>query len=557
MNIQEFNLIKTRVENLKSRFELESNGVAFPCYILESMFELSKYEIFDCMTDTSFLRSIKNDASHDRGIDAIYIEDDDDSMNIHLFNCKYKEKFDSARESNFPSNEIEKITNVLNKIMDLDRDFLKGCNVSLSDKLTDVMGMLEEGKNLNIIVYLCSNTAKGLTEDERKRFERDIIKYTSCSVKYILFDDLIDKATKSKKIIINGKIKVSKSDILHKSGGNINAIIAVVNAIDLLRLISDDEDMRFNTGTLDEDVFDQNVRLYLKQKGKINRNIFETARSDDRLNFFYFNNGITILCKKSSFNPADPFPIISLNDVQVVNGSQTLHALFDVMKDNFDKLSDVNLLCRLYETDNDNLVARIAEYTNSQNPVKVRDIRSIDYIQICLEADLKTHGYYYERKKNQHQDQEVAKRIDSEKIGQILLAFYKHKPSIARNKKAAVFGETYYDEIFNEKLNATDVILANSVFNYIEEEKSKIRESGGYLLYASFHLAYLMSKLSELNKSSLVSQKQMPNCYQKSVEVLANIVKGKGEIKSYTDFFKTPFIEQFDLSKLDYRYIEE
>ncbi|HAC62081.1 MAG TPA: hypothetical protein DCF68_00740 [Cyanothece sp. UBA12306] len=62
----------------------------------------------------------------------------------------------------------------------------------------------------------------------------------------------------------------------------------------------------------------------------------------------------------------------------------------------------MELLCRIYETQDLELSTKIAEYTNSQNPVKSRDVRSVDYIQQKLEKELLVKGYFYERKRNQY-----------------------------------------------------------------------------------------------------------------------------------------------------------
>jgi len=82
-----------------------------------------------------------------------------------------------------------------------------------------------------------------------------------------------------------------------------------------------------------EDAFEDNVRIYLKQRSKINRNIKETALSDDAYRFFYYNNGITITCSHFEYPKRVRNPIIELENLQIVNGSQTIHALHDAFKE--------------------------------------------------------------------------------------------------------------------------------------------------------------------------------------------------------------------------------
>ncbi|BAM12272.1 hypothetical protein HCN_1041 [Helicobacter cinaedi PAGU611] len=86
-----------------------------------------------------------------------------------------------------------------------------------------------------------------------------------------------------------------------------------------------------------------------------------------------------------------------------------------------DNIENVSVLYKIYQTNSKRLKAKISEFTNNQNPVKWRDIRSIDELQIKLENEFRILGYYYERKKNQYKNYPKKKRIDSEKIGQVLL----------------------------------------------------------------------------------------------------------------------------------------
>ncbi len=59
---------------------------------------------------------------------------------------------------------------------------------------------------------------------------------------------------------------------------------------------------------IEKKMFDENVRIYLNEKNKnlINNNITDTA-NENKENFFCFNNGITLVCKKYSCpdNPTD------------------------------------------------------------------------------------------------------------------------------------------------------------------------------------------------------------------------------------------------------------
>jgi hypothetical protein len=274
-------------------------------------------------------------------------------------------------------------------------------------------------------------------------------------------------------------------------------------------MISTNEDYRndpelneqyFTQIEINEDVFHDNVRVYKKAKGRINKGICITAKSDDRVKFFYYNNGITITCKSFSYTPS-VFSLVSISEFQVVNGCQTLHALFDVFKENYQYLKDIDILCRIYELKNPDQSVKIAEYTNSQNPVKSRDIRSIDFIQEKIEKELMVKGYKYQRKSSQFIIDE--KTIDAEKAGQAMLAFYLNMPRESKNAKGIIFAEKY-EEIFHEDITADELLLPYNLLVLIENKKKEITEDKNisysqksHIIYCSYNLLYLLKVLAK------------------------------------------------------------
>lgn len=314
---------------------------------------------------------------------------------------------------------------------------------------------------------------------ENARLKRELAKYSSVSVSYHLMADYVSLLTRRNKIEVNARVRGHDKLLFEKSDGDIRALITSMDARDLLRIVSADEDFRKQTDVEDfgllkqkgilQDAFEDNVRIYLKQRSKINRNIKETAVSDLRMRFFYYNNGITMTCKRFGYSKTK-YPIIEIEGLQVVNGGQTIHALFDAYCENSTDFEQIEVLCRIYETNDAELSTTIAEYTNSQNPVKIRDIRSNDYIQKKLETELQAKGYFYERKKNQHADKPKAKRIDMEKAGQALMAFYNEMPAEAKDNKPLIFGDKYED-VFNDDVTADRVIAVSSLLDEIENKK--------------------------------------------------------------------------------------
>src|SRR6185369_6381076 len=152
--------------------------------------------------------------------------------------------------------------------------------------------------------------------------------------------------------------------------GDIRALIVHVEASQLIRLLCNDEALRTNANcdmsslsalSICEDAFEDNVRIYLQGRSKVNRNIKATILSSENGRFFYFNNGITITCDRFKYPTSQSAPIIELENIQVVNGGQTVHALFEAFNEKPASLEPVEVLCRIYETTDSELSSRIAE----------------------------------------------------------------------------------------------------------------------------------------------------------------------------------------------------
>jgi ATP-dependent Clp protease adapter protein ClpS len=81
-----------------------STSLKFSLYVLRNLFRLTEDEALDAITD----------ASHDRGIDAVLV--DDTNRDVHLFQFKYRESEDHFTKQ-FPGNSVESASN-----LDIDLD---------------------------------------------------------------------------------------------------------------------------------------------------------------------------------------------------------------------------------------------------------------------------------------------------------------------------------------------------------------------------------------------------------------------------------------------------
>lgn len=131
-------------------------------------------------------------------------------------------------------------------------------------------------------------------------------------------------------------------------------------------------------------IFDRNIREYLGNKG-VNKNIYQTLLdSEERKNFFYYNNGITVICDKMyriEQQHADRRmnAVFQVDNPQIVNGCQTVNSIFEALK-NIDparleeEFKDSFVMLKILEIDKNDendqeLYHNIVKYNNSQNAI--------------------------------------------------------------------------------------------------------------------------------------------------------------------------------------------
>ena len=127
-----------------------------------------------------------------------------------------------------------------------------------------------------------------------------------------------------------------------------------------------------------------NIREYLGNKG-VNKSIYKTLlSSEDRNNFFYYNNGVTLVCDKmSKINTASSKSnmnaYFTVDNPQIVNGCQTVNSIYEVLK-NVDptkleqEYRDTFVMLKVLEIDRSSqmeeiLYKDIVKFNNSQNAI--------------------------------------------------------------------------------------------------------------------------------------------------------------------------------------------
>lgn len=150
-----------------------------------------------------------------------------------------------------------------------------------------------------------------------------------------------------------------------------------------------------------QDLFTKNLRKVIPSS-EINDSIVRTLR-EDPANFWYYNNGITVICdeiKKSKTGGADTASgTFQCSNASIVNGAQSVGALAKVYKEKPGQLDRVKIHVRFVSLANANshFGTHVTRYNNTQNKIEAKDFVSLDPYQneLSIAFGLLGYTYYY------------------------------------------------------------------------------------------------------------------------------------------------------------------
>jgi hypothetical protein len=142
-------------------------------------------------------------------------------------------------------------------------------------------------------------------------------------------------------------------------------------------------------------LLESNIRFYLQDKANTNKGILRTIRGDvkngllaEPERFFSYNNGISATC--SGIEIGQDGKLIKIVGLQIVNGGQTTASIHQILNSEYDSFLDqVTVQMKLSlikcQEGKDEIISKIAEYANTQNPIKKSDLTSNNNFIIDLE----------------------------------------------------------------------------------------------------------------------------------------------------------------------------
>lgn len=472
-------------------------SIAFVHLCVKTMLDLDVDETFDCLTD----------GGGDFGVDALHLtEEVDGEFGVTLFQGKYKNNLEG--NSNFEQNGIEAMINAIRHIFDPSSN-LGAINDRLRVKVEQARSLIRDGFIPRVRAIACNNGLKWNAEAQ-------------AAIDRSGFGDQVTWEHVNHDVLVNILQRIKPVDETLRLTGK-----AIVEDMNFSRVcigripVTEIAAMMKTHG---ERLLERNIRRYLGLHGnRVNEGIRATLRSAEPAHFYFFNNGLTLVCDDFAYNALQNSDFqIKVENLQIVNGGQTCMTIFktaeELQKTGKTLPPEATVLVRIYKLpkDNEDIVLQITHATNSQNPVDLKDLRANDVKQQQLEQSIRELGYDYRRKRMET----AAKPLDitAGAAAEAILAVWRQAPQQAKFLTREHFGKLY-DTIFTESLNGAQAVIAVLLYRISENHRKRPHDDDPlFVRYASCFIAMQMGRrllknlsvaLDGLNHRNFAQAKQL------------------------------------------------
>lgn len=556
--------------------------------------------VMDYSEDGFFENFIITDKSisgkNDLLIDAYaFIETENSSVKqLHIFQFK---NYESGEKAASPVELLNFSTFVNNNFVH--PDLLEGTdngNAVVAEIKSKYDEFLNGRRGRRIQVY-CHyiNNAKGITKSNEKQIEEVVMgrflhdkQLFGFSIQVNGLKDILELATEGKiqvdtetiEVVIDSQLNSYRLEDNSKSsrvGLPKRVFVGMCNVNEFIRLQN-----KYHHNQL----YTENIRLYLGDRGAVNKDIINTITSNDSIWFPYMNNGISIICDSMTIgnvNTAKKTQPLTLANMQIINGCQTINALYSAKykentKDNF---RAANVMVRIYEISPEQIDFKmsIIKATNNQNAVTSYSLMANDPIQIKIAEIFSHYDVIYDRKGESKQSTNKKSPVISMTTAALAYrAVYEFKARSLRSGlgKSRVFMKGEYEKVFSSVLldegnesqlieRCSQLLISSVILDKIRdlipqytEEYSKrlpiIRKSAYYL--AGYTYAYNKTVFDEIceamnsdyarNNDNLLRGKNYPELIAEKVEDSFVDVLTKFE-----EFYKgVRDVDKFDIDNL-------
>lgn len=436
--------LKRELQDFRDRFPKLADDHLFVLWFLRAFITEDEREATDALCG----------GSNDKGVDAVLI--DADTKSVFVVQGKYHQKVNGNNEHR---NDVLGFAELALNLSCNAKGFSKFCD----DISPEVHSRLSKARkriledNFQLQLFYVTT---GKCSDNLEREAEQITRSADCTASFQVFDGrqvllLLDD-------YLGGVAPPVPSLDLEMESGNGVDVKGIFHRHDTKTDIESWIFSMTSHGVVElfehagNRLFARNIRGFLGST-EINRGMEDTLDKEPEY-FWYYNNGITVICDDAQETSAHGKHILRVKNPQVINGQQTTRTLSRVAAHSSKASVTIKVIRVTRRGDGtseqfDTLVSKIVQATNWQNAIRASDLVSNDRRQIELERQMRKLGYWYIRKR---QTKGEARRIagsrryilvSKDKIAQAV-AGCDFDPAVVREGKEGLFEERLYGSVF-------------------------------------------------------------------------------------------------------------
>lgn len=340
--------------------------------------------VMRCGIDCDSAAKTITDGYHDMGIDAVY--NDVAQKKLILVQSKWR------KDGNGSVSQEEANTFVagLKRIINLDFD---GCNTKVEAKQPEITAAIRD-MDYQIEMIFCHTGSQNMDTYALRPIDELLAQVNEDDTTELLvfveskLQDIYD-------YLANGQNSdnIVLDDVLLNNWGTIDAPYKAYYGTIPVAAIGEWFTQYGNR------LFAKNIRYY-KGSTEVNRGIKEVLKNEPD-KFFYYNNGIKILCKKitkkAAYSTDRNTGLFVLEGVSLVNGAQTTGTIGAVYAESPELLSSACVYIQMIDLGDasEEQAIQITKLSNTQNKIEGKDFASLDPNQERLRMELSFEGIQY------------------------------------------------------------------------------------------------------------------------------------------------------------------
>lgn len=340
--------------------------------------------VMRCGIDFDTAAKTITDGYHDIGIDAVY----NDSVQKKLILVQSKWRKDG--NGSISQEEANTFIAGIKRAINLDFD---GCNEKLSAKQPEITAAIRD-MDYQIEMIFCHTGSQNMNDYALRPINELLEKVNEDDATELLvfveskLQDIYDYLANGQ----NGD-NILLDDVLLNNWGTIDAPYKAYYGTIPVAAIGEWFKQYGNR------LFAKNIRYY-KGSTEVNQGIKEVLKNEPD-KFFYYNNGIKVLCKKitkkAAYSTDRNTGLFALEGVSLVNGAQTTGTIGALYAESPELLSSACVYIQIIDLGeaNEEQAMQITKLSNTQNKIESKDFASLDPNQERLRMELSLGGIQY------------------------------------------------------------------------------------------------------------------------------------------------------------------